>query len=107
MSGKRVVGSIASFIRNDQIEIASPPQSAVALQAMDCQQVVFLLAKSMLVEACNRGVDNLRPIEFFQTRATRLRHARRLVFKQRLVGGNFARLRRTGLTLEYLEALPA
>ena len=100
-------GTITALVGDDEFDVAAPAQSSIALQAVDGGKIVRFLAETVLVEVGDRRVSNLRAIETLQGRTTRLRHACRLVFKKRLIGGNFACLRGPRLPFEFLQGLPA
>ena len=61
----------------------------------------------MGVEGGDGNVLYARPVEAFERGGVRTRHACWLKFKERLIGGHFARLRRPRLTVELLQRLPA
>jgi hypothetical protein len=95
---KGLLRPIATLVGHDQLDIPTPAKGAVALEAIDGQQIGRFHAESVLIEMRDRRVDNVRRIEMVPRYVARPRHARSTIFDEGLIGGDLPRLRRTRFT---------
>ena len=98
----RLLGTIGALIGDDELDVAAPPQRAVALEAADGGQIVRFLTQAVFIKPSHGRIHNLRRIEPFQRRPARFRDSRRLIFEKRLIGRHFAGLRRKRFSFKSL-----
>ena len=103
---KRVGAAIAVLIGDDEVEVFAVAIRAVADQAVDRGQVVWLVAKAVLVPLFDCDIRHRGRIEALERGSADLLAARWQIFPPCLVGGDLDALARPRLA-GLLDALPA
>jgi hypothetical protein len=94
------------LVGDDQLDVPSEAQRPVGAKALDGSQIVGLQSETVIVESFDWRVDDGRRLEALERRPAGFDDPRRHVLEPRLVGGDLASLRGTGLAAELLKALP-
>lgn len=95
------------MVGHDKLHVAAPAYGSISPEATDRYEIVRLLPKTVFIEVGDWHIDDLRGIEVRERCAGGPCHAGGTVFKECLVCGDLARLRRPVLTFEFLKSLPA